>query len=199
MAINNVADLLVATLEQAGIKRIYGIVGDSLNGLTEALRRRDTIQWVHVRHEEVAAFAAAGEAEITGQLAVCAGSCGPGNLHLINGLFDAHRSRVPVLAIAAQIPSAEIGGGYFQETHPQNLFQECSHYCELISDASQLPYVLENAIRAAVGLRGVAVVAIPGDVALRKAPQRAPSALRGLALSVPKIAPESGDLKELAS
>ncbi|MBT2826955.1 ubiquinone-dependent pyruvate dehydrogenase, partial [Staphylococcus coagulans] len=117
MAINNVAELFVATLEQAGVKRIFGIVGDSLNAFTEALRRRGTIEWIHVRHEEVAAFAAAGEAEMTGSLAVCAGSCGPGNLHLINGLFDAHRSRVPVLAIAAQIPSAEIGGGYFQETH----------------------------------------------------------------------------------
>jgi pyruvate dehydrogenase (quinone) len=198
MAIKNVADLVVATLEQAGVKRIFGIVGDSLNGLTEALRRRGTIEWVHVRHEEAAAFAAAGEAQMTGNLAVCAGSCGPGNLHLINGLFDAHRSRVPVLAIAAQIPSAEIGGGYFQETHPQNLFQECSHYCELVSDASQLPYVLENAIRAAVGLRGVAVVAIPGDVALHKAPQRAPSTARGLALSAPRIAPEADELKALA-
>src|SRR5947209_8070604 len=172
MAINNVADLFVATLEQAGVKRIYGIVGDSLNALTEALRRRGTIEWIHVRHEEVAAFAAAAEAQITGELAVCAGSCGPGNLHLINGLFDAHRSRTPVLAIAAQIPSAEIGGGYFQETHAQDLFRECSHYCELISDPAQLPYVLENAIRAAVGKRGVAVIVIPGDVALRSAPKR---------------------------
>jgi pyruvate dehydrogenase (quinone) len=199
MAIKNVADLVVATLEQAGVKRIFGIVGDSLNGLTEALRRRGTIEWVHVRHEEAAAFAAAGEAQVTGSLAVCAGSCGPGNLHLINGLFDAHRSRVPVLAIAAQIPSAEIGGGYFQETHPQNLFQECSHYCELVSDASQLPYVLENAIRAAVGQRGVAVVAIPGDIALQKAPQRSPSTARGLALSAPRIAPEAEELKALAA
>ena len=199
MAINNVADLLVATLEQAGVKRIYGIVGDSLNGLTEALRRRGTIQWIHVRHEEVAAFAAAGEAEMTGALAVCAGSCGPGNLHLINGLFDAHRSRVPVLAIAAQIPSAEIGGGYFQETHPQNLFGECSHYCELISDPSQLPYVLENAIRAAVGLRGVAVVAIPGDVAFRAPPNRALSALRSLALAPPRVVPDAEQVKALAA
>ena len=143
------------------------MVGDSLNGLTDALRKRKAIDWIHVRHEEVAAFAAAGEAQITGELAVCAGSCGPGNLHLINGLFDAHRSRTPVLAIAAQIPSAEIGGGYFQETHPQDLFRECSHYCELVSDPAQLPYVLENAIRAAVGRRGVAVIVIPGDVALR--------------------------------
>jgi pyruvate dehydrogenase (quinone) len=199
MAVNNIADLFVATLEQAGIKRIFGIVGDSLNGLTEALRRRGTIEWVHVRHEEVAAFAAAGEADITGQLAVCAGSCGPGNLHLINGLFDAHRSRVPVLAIAAQIPSAEIGGGYFQETHPQNLFQECSHYCELISDASQLPYVLENAIRAAVGLRGVSVVAIPGDVAFRAPPRRALATARGLAVAAPNVTPATDELKALAA
>jgi pyruvate dehydrogenase (quinone) len=199
MAINNVADLLVATMEQAGVKRIFGIVGDSLNGLTEALRRRGTIEWVHVRHEEAAAFAAAGEAAITGDLAVCAGSCGPGNLHLINGLFDAHRSRVPVLAIAAQIPSAEIGGGYFQETHPQNLFRECSHYCELISDASQLPYVMENAIRAAVGLRGVGVIAIPGDVAFRAAPKRALATERGLAVTQPRIVPEAEELKALAA
>jgi pyruvate dehydrogenase (quinone) len=199
MATENLADLFVATLEQAGVKRIYGIVGDSLNDLTEALRRRGTIQWVHVRHEEVAAFAAAGEAQMTGALAVCAGSCGPGNLHLINGLFDAHRTRVPVLAIAAQIPSSEIGGGYFQETHPQNLFRECSHYCELVSDVSQMPYVLENAIRAAVGQRGVAVVVIPGDIALRKAPQRVPSAPRSLALAAPAITPEAEELKGLAS
>jgi pyruvate dehydrogenase (quinone) len=199
MANENLADLFVATLEQAGVKRIYGIVGDSLNGLTEALRRKGTIQWVHVRHEEVAAFAAAGEAQVTGALAVCAGSCGPGNLHLINGLFDAHRSRVPVLAIAAQIPSSEIGGGYFQETHPQNLFRECSHYCELVSDVSQMPFVLENAIRAAVGQRGVAVVAIPGDIALRKAPRRAPSAPRSLALAAPAITPEAEELKGLAT
>src|ERR1700709_710501 len=170
MQIDTVADLIAETLIQAGVKRIFGVVGDSLNGLTEALRKREVIDWVHVRHEEVAAFAAAGESQITGDLAVCAGSCGPGNLHLINGLFDAHRSRVPVLAIAAQIPSGEIGGGYFQETHPQELFRECSHYCEVVSSPAQLPFVLQNAIRAAVGLRGVAVVVIPGDVALSAAP-----------------------------
>src|SRR6516164_4532445 len=192
-----VADQFVATLAAAGVKRIYGIVGDSLNGLTDSIRRHGKIEWLHVRHEEVAAFAAGAEAHLTGNLAVCAGSCGPGNLHLINGLFDCHRSRVPVLAIAAQIPSAEIGAGYFQETHPQNLFQECSHYCELVSDASQLPYVLENAIRAAVGQRGVAVVALPGDVALRKAPQRALSTARGLALSAPGIAPAAEEVKAL--
>src|SRR6476646_4478395 len=162
-----VADQFIETLETAGVKRIYGIVGDSLNGLTDAIRQRGKIEWVHVRHEEVAAFAAGAEAHLTGELAVCAGSCGPGNLHLINGLFDCHRSRVPVLAIAAHIPSAEIGSGYFQETHPQVLFQECSHYCELVSDPQQMPRTLEIAIREAVGKRGVAVVVLPGDVALK--------------------------------
>src|SRR5712675_1125597 len=154
-----VADQFAETLAAAGVKRIYGIVGDSLNGLTDAIRRQGKIEWVHVRHEEVAAFAAGAEAHLTGDLAVCAGSCGPGNLHLINGLFDCHRSRVPVLAIAAQIPSAEIGAGYFQETHPQDLFRECSHYCELISQPEQMPRVLEIAIQSAISRRGVAVIA----------------------------------------
>src|SRR5580698_3751956 len=158
MSISNAADVLIETLAQAGVKRIHGLVGDSLNGITESLRQHKDIDWIHYRHEEAAAFAACAESQLTGELAVCAGSCGPGNLHLINGLYDAQRTRTPVLAIAAHIPSAEIGGGYFQETHPQNLFQECSHYCELVSDVGQLPYVLENAIRAAVGLRGVAVL-----------------------------------------
>lgn len=198
MTTHNVADLLVETLQQAGVKRIFGVVGDSLNGLTESLRRRGTIDWIHVRHEEVAAFAAAGEAQITGELAVCAGSCGPGNLHLINGLYDAHRSRTPVLAIAAHIPSGEIGGGYFQETNPQALFAGCSHYCELVSDVSQLPYVIENAIRAAVGKRGVAVIVIPGDVALREAPARAISPNTGLLPKPPVVVPPSVDIQALA-
>jgi pyruvate dehydrogenase (quinone) len=196
MPIENVADLIAETLIQAGVKRVFGVVGDSLNGLTEAMRKRSAIDWVHVRHEEVAAFAAAGESQITGGLAVCAGSCGPGNLHLINGLFDAHRSRTPVLAIAAQIPSGEIGGGYFQETHPQELFRECSHYCELVSDTAQLPYVLENAIRAAVGRRGVAVVVVPGDVALRPAPKRGISP--GLLPVAPIVRPAESELTALA-
>jgi pyruvate dehydrogenase (quinone) len=196
MPIENVADLIAETLIQAGVKRVFGVVGDSLNGLTEAMRKRSAIDWIHVRHEEVAAFAAAGESQITGGLAVCAGSCGPGNLHLINGLFDAHRSRTPVLAIAAQIPSAEIGGGYFQETHPQDLFRECSHYCELVSDTAQLPYVLENAIRAAVGRRGVAVVVLPGDVALRPAPKRGISP--GLLPVAPIVRPAESELTALA-
>jgi pyruvate dehydrogenase (quinone) len=196
--VKTVAALIVDTLGQAGVKRIYGVVGDSLNGLTDALRQQDDIDWVHVRHEEVAAFAAAGESQVTGQLAVCAGSCGPGNLHLINGLFDAHRSRTPVLAIAAQIPTAEIGGGYFQETHPQNLFAECSHYCELVSDPAQLPFVLENAIRAAVGLRGVAVVVIPGDIALRPAPAREISSKQSLLPAAPMVRPAEAQVDAMA-
>ncbi|MFC5509399.1 ubiquinone-dependent pyruvate dehydrogenase [Bosea massiliensis] len=198
MSIRNVANLIVETLDQAGVERIYGVVGDSLNGLTEALRQTGKIKWVHVRHEEVAAFAAAGEAQITGTLAVCAGSCGPGNLHLINGLYDAQRSRTPVLAIAAQIPSAEIGGGYFQETHPQNLFRDCSVYCELVSDPSQMPYVLENAIRAAVGERGVAVIVIPGDVALKPAPERAATPVAGLLPPAPVVIPADAQIAALA-
>ena len=198
MSIDNVADLIAETLVQAKVKRVFGVVGDSLNGLTEALRRREEISWIHVRHEEVAAFAASGEAQITDGLAVCAGSCGPGNLHLINGLFDAHRSRVPVLAIAAHIPSGEIGGGYFQETHPQELFRECSHYCELVSDTAQLPYVLENAIRAAVGRRGVAVLVVPGDVALRPSPKRGISPNAGLLVAPPVVQPADPELTALA-
>jgi pyruvate dehydrogenase (quinone) len=164
-----VAELLVETLAGAGVERIYGLCGDSLNGITDAIRRQKQIQWKHVRHEETAAFAAGAEAHLTGKLAVCAGSCGPGNLHLINGLYDCHRSRVPVLAIAAQIPSAEIGSGYFQETSPEHLFAQCSHYCELVSHPEQMPRVLEIAIQTAVSRRGVSVVAIPGDVALQAA------------------------------
>lgn len=193
-----VADLFVRALAQAGVKRIYGVVGDSLNGLTEALRQDGSIAWIHTRHEESAAFAAGAEAHLTGDLAVCAGSCGPGNLHLINGLFDAHRSRVPVLAIAAQIPSAEIGRGYFQETHPQNLFQECSHYCELVSSPAQLPGVIETAIRVAVAERGVAVVVIPGDVGLMAMPGNAPELSAALVPAPPVVRPRDADLDALA-
>src|ERR1700728_3472439 len=138
-----VADVITEMLRSVGVRRIFGVVGDSLNGITESLRKRGDIDWIHTRHEEAAAFAAGAEAHLTGELAVCAGSCGPGNLHLINGLFDCHRSRVPVLAIAAHIPSAEIGRGYFQETHPEALFRECSYYCELVSHPEQLHSVME--------------------------------------------------------
>src|SRR6201996_6030031 len=184
-----VADQFAETLAAAGIKRIYGIVGDSLNGITDAIRRNGTIEWIHVRHEEVAAFAAGAEAHLTGALAVCAGSCGPGNLHLINGLFDCHRSRVPVLAIAAHIPSAEIGSGYFQETHPETLFRECSHYCELVSGPQQMPRTLEIAIREAVGKRGVSVVVIPGDVALKPASDAPATKVAGLLPKPPGVTP----------
>jgi len=158
----NIVDSLLAS----GVKRVYGLPGDSLNGFTDALRVTPGIEWVHVRHEEAAAFAAGAEAAITGEIAVCAGSCGPGNLHLINGLFDAQRSRVPVLAIAAHIPSDEIGSGYFQETHPQELFRECSVYAEHVSNAEQMPRMLRIAMREAIEKRGVAVLVIPGDIAL---------------------------------
>jgi len=169
MNVANVAQVMVDTLAAAGVRRIYGVVGDSLNGLTESLRKQEQIEWIGVRHEEVAAFAAGAEAHLTDSLAVCAGSCGPGNLHLINGLYDCHRSRVPVLAIAAQIPSRELGSNYFQETRPDILFKDCSHYCEPVAIPEQMPRVLELAIRSAVGRRGVSVISIPGDVALRDA------------------------------
>jgi pyruvate dehydrogenase (quinone) len=174
MAKKNLAELLVDTLVAAGVRRIYGLAGDSLNGITDALRTDERIKWIRVRHEETAAFAAGAEAHLTGSLAVCAGSCGPGNLHLINGLYDANRSRVPVLAIASHIPSYEIGSQYFQETHPESIFRECSHYCELISQAEQMPRVLEIAIQTALAKRGVAVVVLPGDVALREATNSTP-------------------------
>jgi len=169
-----VADLLVDVLAEAGVRRIYGVVGDSLNGITDSIRKRKSPEWIHVRHEEVAAFAAGAEAHLTKKLAVCAGSCGPGNMHLINGLYDCQRNRVPVLAIAAQIPSREIGSGYFQETDPKHLFAQCSHYCELVSDPEQMPRVLEIAIQSALSRRGVSVVVLPGDVALRDAVEDTP-------------------------
>jgi pyruvate dehydrogenase (quinone) len=175
MAKKTIADYLAGTLAAAGVERIWGVTGDSLNGLAYSLKQQGSIAWMHTRHEEAAAFAAGADAASTGKLAVCAGSCGPGNLHLINGLFDCHRSQQPVLAIAAHIPSTEIGLNYFQETHPQELFKECSHYVELVSNASQFPRVLERAMRAAIERRGVAVIVLPGDVALSDGPGVEPS------------------------
>jgi pyruvate dehydrogenase (quinone) len=194
-----VADQMVETLAAAGVQRIYGIVGDSPNGFTDALRRHGGIGWLHLRHEEVAAFAAGAEAHLTGELAVCAGSCGPGNLHLINGLYDCHRSRVPVVAIAAHIPSPEIGAGYFQETHPERLFQECSSYCELVSTPDQMPRVLEIAIRRATAERCVSVIVIPGDVALKPiSAATAPKPL-GLVPARPIVTPSEESLGRLAT
>jgi len=191
-----VAEVMVATLKASGVRRVYGLPGDSLNGFTDALRRDGEITWEHVRHEEAAGFAAAAEAALTGELAVCAGSCGPGNLHLINGLFDANRSRVPVLAIAAHIPAEEIGSGYFQETHPDRLFGECSVYCELVSVPEQLPRVLEMAMRAALARRGVAVVVVPGEVFLADAPAGSrPTAIRA---TQPLVRPDEESLAAAA-
>lgn len=165
-----VATQLIDALTRSGVRRVYGLPGDSLNGFTDAIRRSGEITWEHVRHEENAAFAAAADAALTGGLAVCAGSCGPGNLHLINGLYDAQRSRVPVLAIAAHIPRSEIGSEYFQETRPQDLFRECSVFCELVGTPEMAPRIIEMAMRAAVEENGVAVVVIPGEIFLSQGP-----------------------------
>ncbi len=190
-----IAKNIVDTLAANGVHRVYGIPGDSLNGFTDALRETPSIEWVHVRHEEAAAFAAAAEAALTGELAVCAGSCGPGNLHLINGLYDANRSRVPVLAIAAHIPTSEIGSNYFQETHPQEVFRECSVYAEQVTDPSQMPRILDIAMRTAIEKRGVAVVVISGDVALAQVASEAVSIIRK---TEPRIVPSEPELREAA-
>jgi pyruvate dehydrogenase (quinone) len=192
-----VGQVLVDTLMAAGVKRVYGLPGDSLNGITDSIRRTDGIEWSHVRHEESAAFAASAEAHLTGRLAVCAGSCGPGNLHLINGLYEANRSRTPVLAIAAQVPSAEIGSNYFQETRPEALFRECSHYCETISHPNQMPRVLEIAMQTAIARRGVAVVVIPGDIANQAATVTGPRVK--FTYPEPVVVPSERELTELAA
>jgi pyruvate dehydrogenase (quinone) len=195
-----IADQLVAQLIDAGVDHIYGIVGDSLNPIVDAVRRsggkaNGGIDWIHVRHEEAAAFMAAAEAQLTGKLAVCAGSCGPGNLHLINGLYDAHRSKAPVLAIASHIPSAEIGSGYFQETHPDRLFVECSNYCEQIATAGQSPRVVNSAIRHAVTGPGVSVVVISGDIAEFDATDGFPAYVP---TATPTLVPAEADVRALA-
>jgi pyruvate dehydrogenase (quinone) len=196
MAKQNVAEQFVQILVRAGVERMYGVVGDSLNPVVDAIRRTPGLDWVHVRHEEVAAFAAGAEAQITGKLAACAGSCGPGNLHLINGLYDAHRSMAPVLALASHIPSAEIGTAYFQETHPSALFEECSHYNEMISNPRQMPRVLQTAIQHAVGRQGVSVVTLPGDIAAAPAPEHAQE--HALVTGRPSVRPGDTEIDELA-
>ncbi|MEU7968412.1 pyruvate dehydrogenase [Streptomyces sp. NPDC049097] len=197
MARQNVADQFVDILARAGVKRLYGVVGDSLNPIVDAVRRNAALDWVHVRHEETAAFAAGAEAQITGRLAACAGSCGPGNLHLVNGLYDAHRSMAPVLALASHIPSSEIGLGYFQETHPDRLFQECSHYCELISNPKQMPRLLQTAIQNAVGRSGVSVVALPGDIADQPAPDK--PVQPALVTARPAVRPSDAEIDKLVA
>ncbi|MFD6344616.1 pyruvate dehydrogenase [Streptomyces roseolus] len=195
MAKQNVAEQFVDILVRAGVQRLYGVVGDSLNPVVDAIRRNPAIDWIQVRHEETAAFAAGAEAQVTGRLAACAGSCGPGNLHLINGLYDAHRSMAPVLALASHIPSSEIGLGYFQETHPDQLFRECSHYSELISNPKQMPRLLHTAVQHAVGRGGVSVVALPGDIADQPAPEK--SAGSALVTSRPTVRPGDSEIDAL--
>lgn len=197
----NVAEQIVAQLVDAGVHRIYGIVGDSLNPIVDAVRKtggstKGGIDWIHVRHEEAAAFAASAEAQLTGKLAVCAGSCGPGNLHLINGLYDANRTGAPVLAIASHIPSVQIGSTYFQETHPDRVFEECSVYNELISSAAQSPRTVNSAIRHAVGLGGVAVITLPGDISDLKAVEHVPTYAPARPAT---LAPNATDIEEAAA
>jgi pyruvate dehydrogenase (quinone) len=192
---HRVADELINRLVSAGVERVYGVVGDSLNPVTDAIRLNRKIQWIHVRHEETGAYAAGAEAQLTGKLTACGGSCGPGNLHLINGLFDSHRSNAPVLAIASHIPTGEIGTGYFQETHPEILFKECSHYCELISNPKQFGRVLQSAMQNAVGLGGVGVIVLPGDVAGAEMP---PDGARSVVTHRPSARPGEKELAELA-
>ncbi|MGD3111582.1 pyruvate dehydrogenase [Streptomyces sp. YGL11-2] len=191
-----VAEQFIDILVRAGVRRLYGVVGDSLNPVVDAIRRHSGIDWIQVRHEEAAAFAAGAEAQLTGKLAACAGSCGPGNLHLINGLYDAHRSMAPVLALASHIPSSEIGTGFFQETHPDRLFAECSHYSELISSGRQMPRVLQTAIQHAIGRSGVSVVSLPGDIAAEPAPERAIE--HALVTSRPSVRPGDDEIDRLA-
>jgi pyruvate dehydrogenase (quinone) len=193
---HRVADELICKLAEAGVERIYGVVGDSLNPVTDALRLNGNVRWIHVRNEEAGAFAASAEAQLTGKLAACAGSCGPGNLHLINGLFDAHRSNAPVIAIASHIPTSEIGTGYFQETHPESLFKECSHYCELVSNPKQFERVLHIATQNAIGKGGVSVVVLPGDVAAMELP--ADSGARSVTRQRPSIRPCEDEMAQLA-
>ena len=192
-----VAEILYETLNLSGVKRVYGLPGDSLNGFTDSIGKHNNMRWIHVRHEEAASFAAGAEAHLTNRLAVCAGSCGPGNLHFINGLFDCHRSRVPVLAIASQIPSTELGTTYFQETHPEQIFKDCSHYCGVISNADQMPRILAIAMRTAIAKRGVAVIVLPGDIANKDCPSRA-TAL-GFLSNDSKLVPPDEHLSEAAT
>ena len=192
----SIAYYIAETLKQAGVKQIWGVTGDSLNGLSDSLNNVGGIQWLGTRHEEAAAFAAGAEAHVSERLAVCAGSCGPGNMHLMNGLYDCHRNKVPVLAIASHIPSSEIGSQYFQETHPQELFKECSVFCELVSNPEQMPLLLETAMRQAILHSDVAVLVLPGDVALEPMPS---NSKQNWSLPKPAVLmPQDSELNQLA-
>ncbi len=195
MARSTFAQLLVTQLRDLGVERIYGVVGDSLNPVVDAVRTTDGIEWVHVRNEEAGAFAAGAEARLTGKLAVCAGSCGPGNTHMIQGLYDAHRDGAPVLAIASHIPSEKIGTGFFQETHPERLFQECSHFCEMVNSGPHGATMLHIAIQTAIAKSGVSVLVLPGDVA----DQGVDAPLtRDLATELGAVQPAAGPVGRLA-
>ncbi|CCH87545.1 pyruvate dehydrogenase/oxidase: FAD-and thiamine PPi-binding [Modestobacter italicus] len=195
MAHPTVAAQLVEMLRDAGVERIYGVVGDSLNPVVDAVRHTAGIEWVHVSNEEGGAFAAAAEAQVTGKLAVCAGSCGPGNTHLLQGLFDAHRSGAPVLAIASHIQSQEIGMAFFQETHPERMFQECSYWCEVMTP-KQMPHALRVAVQTAVGKRGVSVVVLPGDLAAEES--GGPTVPTAMVTTPSPVRPAAGQVQALA-
>lgn len=188
-----VAAYIAKTLEQAGVKRIWGVTGDSLNGLSDSLNRMGTIARMPTRHEEVAAFAAGAEAQLTGELAVCAGSCGPGNLHLINGLLTAIATTFRWWLSPPIFPPVKSAAAISGETHPQELFRECSHYCELVSTPEQIPQVLAIAMRKAVINRGVSVVVLPGDVALKAAPENAST--HWYAAPLPTVTPPEEEIK----
>jgi pyruvate dehydrogenase (quinone) len=192
-----VAEILLETLILSDVSRVYGLPGDSLNGFTNSISEHKGIQWIHVRHEEAAAFAAGADAHLTNRLAVVAGSCGPGNLHFINGLFDCHRSRVPVLAIASQIPSTELGTTYFQETNPEQIFKDCSHYCGVITEADQMPRILAIAMRTAIAKRGVSVIVLPGNIANKDCPF--PAAALGFLSNDSILVPPDQDLAAAAA
>lgn len=192
-----VAEQIVQLMVEAGIQRVYGVVGDALNPLTDALRRGGQLRWISVRHEEVAAFAAGADAQLTGRPAACAGTCGPGNLHLINGLYDAHRNGAPVFAIAGQVPTRFVGTDYFQETHPETIFQGCTCYCQVASTATQAITMSRLALQAAMVQRGVGMVTIPGDVLDQKAEVALPE--RSFHGQDPRVRPGDADLDRMVA
>lgn len=197
----NVADDLLKVLIQAGVTRVYGLVGDSLNAFSDAVRRsggaaKGGVDWVHVYNEEGAAFAASADAQLTGRLAVCAGSCGPGNTHLIQGVMDAHRSGAPVLALATHISSRQIGTGYFQETKPEALFGQASHYADTVAHPSQVVRLARAAIQNAVGKQGAAVLVLPGDILFMHSDGAVPDSV--VVTDRPRPAPSGATVVELA-
>lgn len=193
----SVSEQLVKMLSASGVERIYAVTGDSLNHVNDAIRRDGSIEWIHVRHEETAAYAAGAEAQLTGKLACCAGSCGPGHVHLINGLYDAHRSGAPVLAIASTIATQVFGSEYFQETQTGKLFDDCSHYNQIATTPGQVPRMLQMAMQHAVSRKGVAVLGLPGDVTEMKAADNITT--NAVFTTRAGIVPDVKELQQLAS